>query len=203
MQSQLIKQIDAILPQTQCTRCGYPSCLDYATALAEGKAEINQCPPGGNQGIAQLAQLLGKEKLPLNPAHGEIKPRQIAVIDEDACIGCTLCIKACPVDAILGSNKMMHTVIANECSGCDLCVPVCPVDCISMVDDPNPTWDQERADLAKMRFENHQLRKKRDIEAREARLNQQAQLLKKVQASESKIDILATILTKAKLTQGS
>jgi electron transport complex protein RnfB len=129
----LAERIDALLPQTQCTRCGYPSCMDYASAIAGGEAEINQCPPGGAAGIAALAHLLGREPLPLNPANGVEKPREIALIDEETCIGCTKCIRACPVDAIVGASKLMHTVIADECTGCELCIAPCPVDCIAMV----------------------------------------------------------------------
>jgi electron transport complex protein RnfB len=129
----LAERIDALLPQTQCTRCGYPACMDYANAIAGGEANINQCPPGGAAGIAALASLLGREPLLLNPANGEEKPREIALIDEEACIGCTKCIQACPVDAIVGASKLMHTIIADECTGCELCIAPCPVDCITMV----------------------------------------------------------------------
>jgi Na+-translocating ferredoxin:NAD+ oxidoreductase subunit B len=129
----LTQRIDALLPQTQCTRCGYPACRAYAQAIAHDEADINQCPPGGAQGIAELAGLLGRAPTPLNPANGVEKPAEIAVIDEDACIGCTKCIQVCPVDAIIGASKMMHTVLRDECTGCDLCLPACPVDCISMV----------------------------------------------------------------------
>jgi len=129
----LAARIDALLPQTQCTRCGYPTCADYAAAIADGEAEINQCPPGGAAGIARLAALLGRAPKPLNPANGIEAPRLRAVIDEAVCIGCTKCIQACPVDAILGANKRMHTVLADECSGCELCIAPCPVDCIALV----------------------------------------------------------------------
>jgi electron transport complex protein RnfB len=129
----LVDQIDAVLPQTQCGQCNYPGCRPYAEAIAAGAAEINQCPPGGEVGIQALADLLGVDVLPMNPDNGEVKPKAVAVIDEEICIGCTLCIKACPVDAILGSSKQMHTVIEAECTGCDLCLPPCPVDCIEMV----------------------------------------------------------------------
>ncbi len=130
----LVDQIDAILPQTQCGQCSYPGCRPYAEAIANDEAEINQCPPGGEDGVLALAELLGRDPLPLNPENGVADDEKyLAVIDEDRCIGCTLCIQACPVDAIVGANKLMHTVIAKECTGCELCVPPCPVDCIDMV----------------------------------------------------------------------
>ncbi|MEJ2509407.1 MAG: electron transport complex subunit RsxB [Gammaproteobacteria bacterium] len=129
----VVDQIDAILPQTQCGQCGYPGCRPYAEAIASGEADINQCPPGGEAGVQALADLLGRDPKPINPEHGEVKPKMVAVIDEQLCIGCTLCIQACPVDAILGAAKHMHTVIEVECTGCELCVPPCPVDCIAMV----------------------------------------------------------------------
>jgi len=129
----LAQRIDALLPQTQCTRCGYPACADYARAVALGDADFNQCPPGGAAGIEQLAALLGRAEKPLNPANGVEQPRAIARIDEAVCIGCTKCIQACPVDAILGASKLMHTVIVDECTGCELCIAPCPVDCIDMV----------------------------------------------------------------------
>jgi len=128
----LIARIDAILPQTQCGQCGYPGCKPYATAIANGEADINQCPPGGDEGVRALADLMGVEYKPLNEEHGETKPPAVAFIDEDTCIGCTLCIQACPVDAILGAAKHMHTIVASECTGCELCLPPCPVDCITM-----------------------------------------------------------------------
>ena len=129
----VVEQVDAILPQTQCGQCGYPGCRPYAEAIAAGDVAINQCPPGGDAGIKALADLLGVEPLPLNPENGEAAEPTVAVIDEATCIGCTLCIQACPVDAILGAPKSMHTVIESECTGCDLCLPPCPVDCIEMV----------------------------------------------------------------------
>lgn len=129
----IVDQIDALLPQTQCGQCTYPGCRPYATAIANGEASINQCPPGGETTILQLADLLGVEPLELNPENGEESVTTVAVIDEENCIGCTLCIQACPVDAILGAAKQMHTIIADECTGCDLCLPPCPVDCIEMV----------------------------------------------------------------------
>ena len=126
-------QVDAILPQTQGGQCTYAGCRPYAEAIAAGEADINQCPPGGEATIQALADLLGVEPKPLNAEHGEHTEKRVAVIDEKVCIGCTLCIQACPVDAILGAAKQMHTVIESECTGCDLCVPPCPVDCIDMV----------------------------------------------------------------------
>jgi Na+-translocating ferredoxin:NAD+ oxidoreductase subunit B len=132
-ENSLIAEIDAILPQTQCRQCGFSGCKPYATAIAEGLAGINQCPPGGEQGIHKLATLLGISPIPLNTAHGVSKPKAAALIDEEVCIGCTLCIAACPVDAIVGAAKQLHTVIAAECTGCELCIAPCPVDCISMI----------------------------------------------------------------------
>jgi electron transport complex protein RnfB len=128
----LVNKIEALLPQTQCGQCNYPGCRPYAEAIAKGDADINQCPPGGEAGVKALANLLGLEPKPLNAEMGPEKPKRVALIDEEHCIGCTLCIQACPVDAIIGAPKFMHTVIASECTGCDLCLPPCPVDCISM-----------------------------------------------------------------------
>jgi len=130
----LVEQINAILPQTQCGQCEFPGCRPYAEAIASGEVEINQCPPGGQEVVDALAELLNVETLSLNQEHGETKPKRVAVVDEKVCIGCTLCIQACPVDAFVGSSKVMTTVIAEECTGCDLCLPVCPVDCIYMVE---------------------------------------------------------------------
>jgi electron transport complex protein RnfB len=128
----LAEKIDAVLPQTQCGQCGYPGCKPYAEAIAKGEADINLCPPGGEEGIHKLAELLGVEFKPFG-ANAQPKPKAVAFIDEQTCIGCTLCIQACPVDAIAGAAKQMHTIIAAECTGCELCVAPCPVDCISMV----------------------------------------------------------------------
>src|SRR3569832_1832669 len=130
----LADRIDDLLPQTQCTQCGYAACRPYAEAIAQGAADINQCPPGGDVGVRALAKLLGVAPKPINSANGTAKQGQtVAVIDDSLCIGCTLCIQACPVDAILGASKLMHTVVADECTGCDLCIASCPVDCIRML----------------------------------------------------------------------
>ena len=147
--STLAQRIDALLPQTQCTKCGYDGCRPYAEAIAEGAADINQCPPGGDPGVVRLAQLLGREAKPLNPANGEYRAPQVAVIEEAACIGCTKCIQACPVDAIVGASKLMHTVIASWCTGCELCIPPCPVDCIALV----PVAELPAADLSRGRHD--------------------------------------------------
>jgi len=129
----LVDKIDTLLPQTQCGQCGYPGCKPYATAIANNEADINQCPPGGESTIIALADLLGREPKPLNPENGSEAAKTVAWIDESTCIGCTLCIQACPVDAIVGAAKLMHTIIEEECTGCDLCIPPCPVDCIKVL----------------------------------------------------------------------
>lgn len=165
----LAEQINRLLPQTQCTKCGYQGCKPYAEAIASGAAEINQCPPGGDLGISHLAALLNKPVMPLNPANGIVQNQRLtAVIDEAVCIGCTLCIQACPVDAIVGANQLMHTVISSACTGCDLCLPPCPVDCISIEALPEalPDWTQRRleSDVLRARFEARELRLQRDVE---------------------------------------
>jgi len=144
----IIDKIEALLPQTQCGQCNYPGCRPYALAIAQEEADINQCPPGGDVTITALADLLGKDKKTLNPSNGEEKEASIALVIEAECIGCTLCIQACPVDAILGSAKMMHTVIADECTGCELCISPCPEDCIIMLPllDTINTWKWPRPD---------------------------------------------------------
>jgi len=173
--SALAQRIDALLPQTQCTKCGYAGCRPYADAIASGQASYNQCPPGGAEGVERLAKLLGRPVIPLNPENGVERPRPRAVIDESLCIGCTLCIQACPVDAIVGAAKLMHTVIEDRCTGCDLCVPPCPVDCIDMVPMTGErtgwdAWSQTQADEARIHFEAHQARLEKDKAQREARL---------------------------------
>jgi electron transport complex protein RnfB len=157
-----VRLLDA-LPQTQCTRCGLPDCAGYAQAIAEGEADINQCPPGGAEGVERLARLTGRPVLPIGAQYGVEGPRSLAVIDEDWCIGCTLCLDACPTDAILGIHKRMHTVIEPHCTGCELCIPVCPVDCISLeVVTPGRSgwqaWSQAEADHARARYAPHKQR---------------------------------------------
>jgi electron transport complex protein RnfB len=154
----LADRIDALLPQTQCRMCGYAGCRPYATAIAEGRAGTNQCPPGGNEIARELALALGAPYTPVDPRFGVTRPPAAAKIDETMCIGCTLCLEACPVDAIVGAPKLMHTVIADACTGCELCVAPCPVDCISITPTgAQPTRDEQRAAAtrARRRFERH------------------------------------------------
>jgi len=156
--SSLADRIDALLPQTQCTKCGYDGCRPYAEAMAEGTADINRCPPGGLAGMQALADLTGRAPMPLDPSCGQVPDVfHVALIEELHCIGCTLCIQACPVDAIVGANKLMHTVISDLCTGCELCVAPCPVDCITMVP-AGRGWSQNDADAARAR---HQSRRER------------------------------------------
>ena len=158
--------IDACLPQTQCTRCSYPSCQDYAQAIVNGEANINQCPPGGDVTIDKLATLTGLPVLALDPQFGDYQPKTLAYIHEDRCIGCVLCIQACPVDAIIGANKLMHTVIRAQCTGCELCLPVCPTDCIEMqspdpLEGPESDWPgytQQAIELGRAHFNRRQTR---------------------------------------------
>jgi electron transport complex protein RnfB len=166
----LADQIDAVLPQTQCEQCGYHGCRPYAEAIARGEAEINLCPPGGTAGIEKLAALLQRPVLPLDPAHGMEKPRMLARIVEADCIGCTKCIQACPVDAIVGASKLMHTVLADDCTGCELCVPACPVDCIVLEPMPPAQIDAAHADAARTHFQRREARLQRQRAEREAEL---------------------------------
>lgn len=178
MPAALADRLDRLLPQTQCTRCGYPGCRPYAEALADGRADIDQCPPGGAATAAALAALLGRTPKPVNPAHGAEGPPRVAVIDEAVCIGCAKCLPACPVDAIVGARRQLHTVIAAECSGCELCLPPCPVDCITMVDaGPEPLPLPTLHALARHyrdRFRAHEARAAARAAQRAARLGARA-----------------------------
>ena len=171
----LADQVEDLLPQTQCTKCGYAGCRPYAGAIADGTAEINLCPPGGLEGVAHLAALTGRPIIPINPANGVERARPVAFIDEDLCIGCTLCIQACPVDAILGAAKQMHTILPSLCTGCDLCVAPCPVDCISMLPVTGErtgwdAWTQAQADAARERHDWRAVRLARERDENDARL---------------------------------
>jgi electron transport complex protein RnfB len=181
MISPLAGRIHDALPQTQCKRCGYPDCLGYARAVALGEADINQCPPGGAEGVARLAAITGLPVKPIDPDFGAEGPRTLAFIDEDWCIGCTLCIAACPVDAIVGANKRMHTVIETHCTGCELCLPVCPVDCILLENVTGDAtgwlaWSAPLAGRARLRYEEHSLRLQRETEEQAQRLIAKAEL---------------------------
>lgn len=191
----LADRINDALPQTQCTRCGFPDCKAYAQAIALDNAPINQCPPGGLEGVVVLSKITGRPALPLNPDNGTEGPMTVAVIDEAWCIGCTLCLKVCPTDAILGSNKVMHTVIEAACTGCDLCLPVCPVDCIEMVPISDErtgwsAWSPALAQQARQRYEARQLRL----------LEEPAQEDKEVPSKQA---MIAAALAKAKARQKS
>lgn len=176
----LAARIDAALPQTQCTRCGYPDCASYAQAIAQGEAAINQCPPGGAEGVARLAAITGHTVVPLSADHGVEGPRTVAFIDEAWCIGCTLCIKACPVDCIVGAPKAMHVIVDAQCTGCELCIPACPVDCISMVNVSGKqtawaAWSAPQADQARQRHEFHLKRMAREPGENSLRLQAKAE----------------------------
>ncbi|MGZ5817672.1 MAG: electron transport complex subunit RsxB [Burkholderiaceae bacterium] len=186
----LTDQIEDLLPQTQCTKCGYAACRPYAEAIADGTASYNQCQPGGAEGIVRLSHLLGKPVIPLNPDNGSERPRPVALIDEALCIGCTLCIQACPVDAIIGAAKQMHTVIRDLCTGCDLCVAPCPVDCISMLDVTEDktgwaAWSQHDADAARARHDFRTQRLQREKRENDERLAAKAAAKLKAVESES------------------
>ncbi len=185
MTKTLADLIEDQLPQTQCTKCGYPACRPYAEAIARGEAEINQCPPGGIEGVRRLSNVTGRAVIPINPANGVERARPVAFIDESLCIGCTLCIQACPVDAITGAAKQMHTILPSLCTGCDLCVAPCPVDCISMVPVTGErtgwdAWSQEAADAARGRHDFRSGRLRREKEENDARLA--AKALEKMRA---------------------
>lgn len=169
----LADALDAALPQTQCTRCGYPDCRAYAEAIAAGEAGVNQCPPGGHEGIERLARITGATPIALDPVRGLEGPLRLARIDEAACIGCTLCIDACPVDCIVGAAKLMHTIVETQCTGCELCIPACPVDCIALIDvTPGRSgwaaWSSAQAEAARERYAFHRERLERERVERQA-----------------------------------
>jgi electron transport complex protein RnfB len=164
----VVARLDALLPQTQCTRCGYAGCRPYAAAIAAGEAQLNQCPPGGRNTIHALAVLLGQDVLPLNPANGIESPPQVAWIDESRCIGCARCLPPCPVDAIVGAAKFMHTVLIDRCTGCELCIAPCPVDCIELRPAPAPAANQPHRNRA--RYSAHTERLQRRAEERHREL---------------------------------
>ena len=214
----LAAAIDAVLPQTQCTRCGYPDCRAYAEAIAAGEAGIDHCPPGGAEGIVRLSRITGLAAVPLSPAHGVEGPRKLAVIDEAWCIGCTLCIKACPVDCIVGAPKRMHDVVDEQCTGCELCVPVCPVDCISMVPVTGErsgweAWSPSQAEEARDRYAFHRLRVERDRQENDERLARKAQAklddlpaasaIADPQALERKRQVIEAALARARARRGT
>lgn len=187
MNNATVDQIEALLPQTQCQKCGFKGCRPYAQAISENKADINQCPPGGQKGILALSQLLGVTEKTLNDNFGTEKPREVAVIIEKDCIGCTKCLPPCPVDAIIGASKQMHTVITSICTGCELCIAPCPVDCIVMLPIENNSalmeWNKEKADAAKSRY-LHKLKRmeQQKIEKKE-RIKKQKLALKKLKSA--------------------
>ena len=181
----LAEQIDALLPQTQCRKCGFEGCKPYAEAMARGDADINRCPPGGQQGIAKLASLLGVSVKPLDSACGSEGPRLVAVINEADCIGCTKCLPPCPTDAILGSSKHMHTVITAACTGCELCIAPCPVACISMVPAPTFDWSNEDAERSRRRYQAKNLRQAKQEAEKAERLARQKQLLTKIKTTKT------------------
>jgi electron transport complex protein RnfB len=175
-----VKEIDALLPQTQCGECGYPGCLPYAEAIASKAADINLCPPGGTSTLKALGQLLDREVSPyLEEARKNTRPPSVAVIREAECIGCTKCIQACPVDAIIGSAKLMHAVLSQECTGCGLCVEPCPVDCIEMVNTPEINYDPN---LARTRFQAKQTRHLREAHEQQQKYREKRQLVQQAQS---------------------
>lgn len=181
MNAATVSQLLNALPQTQCTRCGYEDCAAYAQALHDGTAAINQCPPGGAEGVRRLAALTDQPVVPLSSAHGAEGPRSVAYIDEAWCIGCTLCLKVCPTDAIVGANKLMHTVIERYCTGCELCLPVCPVDCILLENASGDAtgwaaWSPSLADEARLRYAAHRERLSRDAQDNDERLLRKAEM---------------------------
>jgi electron transport complex protein RnfB len=192
-----VMAIDAVLPQTQCGQCGFGGCLPYARALAAGLAPINRCPPGGQAGVADLARLLGQPVIALDPACGVTRPLHVAYIVESLCIGCTLCIQACPVDAIVGAAKAMHTVVAAECTGCDLCLAPCPMDCIQMLPmQPSRAWTRADADLARRRLHEKNRRLERERAENDERLTVKA--LHKLNELDARADLVQAEIARRK-----
>ena len=208
MNAALAQHVDAALPQTQCRRCGFNDCRAYAAAIAAGEAAINRCPPGGASGIARLAALTGQPAAPLAEECGREGPLRRALSDEDWCIGCTLCIAACPVDCIVGANKRMHTVIGEQCTGCELCLPACPVDCITMVaEDPDRTgwaaWSPARATAARARYDARNARRERQQRENDARLTAKAEAKLADLAAQTKLTDPAAIDAKRALVEAA
>jgi Na+-translocating ferredoxin:NAD+ oxidoreductase subunit B len=194
--------LHALLPQTQCQRCSYPDCASYAQAICQGKAAINQCPPGGDEGVARLAAATGQAMLPLNPVYGQSQERTLAFVDENGCIGCTLCIKACPVDAIVGASKHMHTVDESLCTGCELCIPACPVDCIEIEIATSgrtgwAAWSPAQAHSALKRYEVRLSRRSIDQETRSQ--TREKVLTEKLQALTAHPETVSRIRSSAEL----
>jgi len=200
----LVDRIDALLPQTQCTRCGFDGCRPYAQAIADNQAPINRCPPGGQAGVDALAALLKQASLPLDVNYGQYQPLALAVITEAHCIGCTLCIQACPVDAIVGANKRMHTVIADQCTGCELCLPPCPVDCITMTP-ADYEWTPQHAQRARQHYEQRKARLARQHSAHAGKTGLAARNLIAPLAQAAQLDaqgkqaIIAAALARARM----
>jgi electron transport complex protein RnfB len=205
----LAQRIDALLPQTQCTRCGYPDCRAYADAIAGGEAPLNRCPPGGAEGIRRLAALLGQPEVPLDPGLGDEGPRRVVYIEEATCIGCTLCIQACPVDAIVGAPKRMHAVVEADCTGCELCLPVCPMDCIALEDASAgatgwAAWSIPQADAARERYAARGARLSRDAREEDERLRAKHQPAPEQAATDDpKRAAIAAALARARLRAGA
>jgi len=195
-----ISAIDQWLPQTQCTQCSYPRCYDYAVAITDGEAGINQCPPGGDVTVQGLASLLGTQAKPVDPKFGEHKPKQVAIIDESICIGCVMCIKACPTDAIIGAAKLMHTVIERDCTGCELCLEPCPVDCIEMIDQAQvpehnwrwPDYSPQATQRARQQT-NAKLEREANRQHSKSSMKKLKQLRKSQGSEQIKLDIAASI----------
>ena len=202
------ERLDAALPQTQCTRCGYPDCRGYAEAMARGEADINRCPPGGLEGVQRLAVITGRPAQAIDPACGAEGPRKVAFVDETWCIGCTLCIKACPVDCIVGAPRQMHTVIEDQCTGCELCLPVCPVDCIELINVSGEAtgwsaWSSGQADASRHRYRLRTARLARDRDEHDARQAARAQAKLDDLAAASRLSDPAALERKRQLVEAA